>query len=416
MQTRTAGRAVLTTLTTAAVTAAVTAATLTVPAAAATGGGDGRHAATRAAMEAQVTAGAVGVLGQARDGDGSWNASAGVADLRTHRPRIAQDHFRVGSISKAFTSVVLLQLEAEGKVGLDDSVERWLPGVVHGNGHDGSAVTIRQLLNHTSGIFNYTEDEGFISLLSKDFPEHRFDSFTPEELVATAMKHAPSFKPGTDWHYSNTNYILAGMIVEKVSGNSYADEIERRITGPLHLRHTSLPGTDPTVPGPHGRAYSKLTDPAPDAKIHDVTELNPSWGGAAGEIISTTGDLNTFYSALLGGKLLPERQQKELLTTVSTGKQIPGGRYGLGVMAATLPCGTTIWMHGGGIHGSMSMASGTADGRHTASFNFNDDWAGDSTPLLLAEYCGTDRPAPRSGVAASPSDVTATLKALAALR
>ncbi|MFF4734534.1 serine hydrolase domain-containing protein [Streptomyces sp. NPDC001262] len=385
MRKQTARRA----LAAAVVSAALTATTLTTTASAAPAGS---HDATQAAMDAQVAAGVPGVLGETRNGRDAWHGSSGVADLTTHRPRLAQDRFRVGSISKAFTSTVLLQLESEGRIDLDDTVEQWLPGVVDGNGNDGSRITVRQVLNHTSGIFNYTEDPAMLTRITKDFLKVRYDTYTPRQLVDIAVAHAPYAAPGEKWHYSNTNYILAGMIVEKVTGRSYATEIRERIIRPLRLNGTTLPGTSPRMPGPHGRAYSKLLDPKPDAKIYDVTELNPSWGGSAGEIISTTGDLNRFYHALLGGKLLPEKQQQELTTTVPTDEKNLG-RYGLGVSSATLPCGKVLWFHGGGIHGSTSMAAADADGRHTAAFNFNGDWTGDTTGMLLAEYCGTTKPA-----------------------
>ncbi|MEV4440630.1 serine hydrolase domain-containing protein [Streptomyces sp. NPDC049577] len=387
MTLRTVRRALVGLAAAALTTTALTATASAAPADA--GPGHGGHTATQAAMEAQVEAGVPGLLGQARDGDGIWQGSAGVADLRTGRERLPQDRFRVGSITKAFVSTVLLQLEAEGRLGLDDTVEHHLPGLVRGNGNDGSRITLRQLLSHTSGVYNYTEDPDVHAQLSTGFPEHRYESRTPRQLVAVALKHRPDFRPGTRWHYSNTNYILAGMIVEKVTGHPYGHEIDRRILGPLGMRSTSLPGSSPLMPSPHGRAYSKLLSTDPQAPVQDVTELNPTWAWSAGEIISTTGDLNRFYRALLGGKLLPERQQKELTTTVSGGDELPGARYGLGVATVTLSCGVPVWFHGGGIHGSVSMASGTADGRHTAAFNLNGDWSGDPGALLEAEYCGT---------------------------
>ncbi|WKU43641.1 serine hydrolase domain-containing protein [Streptomyces sp. VNUA116] len=389
MTMRTIHRAVTGALATAAVTAAV----LTVPAAAGTADGTAsgrhdRHSATRSAMEAQIRAGIPGVLGQTRDAGGTWQGSAGVADLDTGRPRLPQDRFRIGSVSKVFTSVVLLQLEAEGRLSLDDSVDRWLPGVVRGNGHDGRKITVRQLLNHTSGVYNYTADPEFQKLLGPGFREHRFETHTPAELVKIATSHAPDFRPGEGWNYSNTNYILAGLITEKVTGHAYATEIERRIIRPLGLRGTTLPGTSPKMPDPHGTAYTSALSADPATKPFDATELNPSWGWAAGEIISTTGDLNRFYGALIGGKLLPGAQQRELMTTVSTGGKLPGARYGLGVAEIPLSCGVTVWSHTGGIHGSLTMAASTAGGKHTAAFNLNGDWAGDLTALVEGEYCG----------------------------
>lgn len=370
--------------------------TATVPAASAAPAGGRDHRATQEVMDAEVAAGVPGVLGQARerlqDRTVTWNGSSGVADLNTGRPRLPEDRFRVGSISKVFASVVLLQLEAEGRLSLDDTVERRLPGVLRGNGgHDGRNVTIRQLLNHSSGIYNYTEDEGFQKYLSTEYMQRRFETRTPRELVDVALRHEPYFAPGTDFHYSNTNYILAGMIVEKVTGRPYATEVTQRVIRRAGLRATTFPGTSPAMPDPHGRAYSKLLKTEPDAKVYDVTELNPSWGGAAGAIISTTGDLNRFYNVLLGGRLLPEKQQRELLTTIPMGKDSQA-RYGLGIMSATLSCGVTVWSHSGGIHGSTSLVVSDEKGGHTAAFNYNGDWHADLVSLVQAEYCGPAKP------------------------
>ncbi|MDT0451168.1 serine hydrolase domain-containing protein [Streptomyces hesseae] len=370
--------------------------TATAPAASAAPGPERGHRATQDLMDAGVKAGVPGVLGQARerlqDKTLTWNGSSGVADLDTHRPRLPEDRFRVGSISKVFASVVLLQLEAEGRLSLDDTVESRLPGVLRGNGgHDGRNVTIRQLLNHSSGIYNYTEDPGFKEYISTEFMERRFETRTPRELVDVALRHDPYFAPGKGFHYSNTNYIVAGMIVEKVTGRSYATEITQRVIHRAGLRSTTYPGTSSAMPNPHGRAYSKLLKEEPDAKVHDVTELNPSWGGSAGAIISTTGDLNRLYSALLGGKLLPGKQQRELLTAIPMSEGAPGG-YGLGVMRATLSCGVTVWTHSGGIHGSTSLVVSDEKGTHTAAFNYNGDWHADLPGLIQAEYCGPAKP------------------------
>ncbi|MBQ0983438.1 beta-lactamase family protein [Streptomyces sp. F63] len=346
------------------------------------------HEATRKAMDAQVAAGVPGVLLQAVDRHGAWNASSGVADLETERPRLPKDRFRVGSITKTFVATVLLQLEAERRIDLDDTVEKWLPGVVRGQGNDGRTITVRQLLNHTSGLFDYTSDAAFAEkLFGPGFLEHRYDTWTPEQLVSIGTSHEPDFAPGTGWNYSNTNYVLAGMVIERVTGEEYAEEIERRILRPLRLRATTVPGTDPDMPRPHGRAYSTLGGD-PEEKIYDTTELNPSIAGAAGEMISTTGDLNRFYRALVRGKLLPDRQLKAMLTTVATGEE-GLERYGLGIYPQTLSCDVTIWGHSGGIHGSASAATVTRAGDHAAAFNVNGDWAGDGRAVAEAEFCGT---------------------------
>ncbi|MFD3587537.1 serine hydrolase domain-containing protein [Streptomyces sp. NPDC058683] len=367
-----------------AATAAALTAALAAPAVAAPAAG---HQATRKAVRAAVEAGVPGVTATARDPHGTWSTTAGVGDARTGAPRSASDRYRVGSITKTFVATVLLQLEAEGRLSLDDTVDRWLPGVVAGQGNDGRRVTVRQLLNHTSGIFNYTADDDFgRTYFTKDgFFQHRYDTLAPAGLVAIAMKHKPAFAPGTSWAYSNTNYILAGMVIKAVTGRSYAEEITDRVIRPLHLTGTSLPGTRTTLPHPSSRAYSKLTDP--DGPTYDVTALNPSMASSAGELVSTGADLTRFYEALLRGKLLAPRQLKEMKTTVP----VPGASnsaYGLGLIDHTLSCGVHVWGHDGGIHGSASTAVTTADGRHALAVNFNGDWAGDPGAVLDAEFCG----------------------------
>ncbi|MFD9466044.1 serine hydrolase domain-containing protein [Streptomyces sp. NPDC060027] len=372
-------------------TAVAIAATLAGPAVAAPARGDhagGDHAPTRQAVEAAVRDGVPGVTATAGDRHGAWSATAGVGDLRTGAPRSAADRYRVGSITKTFVSTVLLQLEAEGRLSLDDTVDHWLPGVVRGNGNDGTAITVRQLLNHTSGVFDYTADEGFVRtyFLKDGFLRHRYDTSTPGQLVGIALSHKPDFAPGTSWSYSNTNYVLAGMVIQKVTGHSYASQIRERIIEPLGLHATSVPGTRVTVPRPSGRAYSKLAETT-TGPTYDVTTLNPTLASSAGEMISDNADLNRFYTALLRGRLLPREQLDEMRTTVEI-DGIPNARYGLGLIDRELSCGVHVWGHDGGIHGSVSSAVTTADGRHSLAFNFNGDWSGDSDAVIEAEFCG----------------------------
>lgn len=353
--------------------------------AAPTGGG---HDATRESLRAAVKDGVPGVTATAKDAHGAWRATEGVGNLRTGEPRSTADRYRVGSITKTFVATVLLQLEAEGTLSLDDTVDEWLPGAVRGNGHDGRKITLRQLLNHTSGIYDYTSDEEFgrTYFLKDGFFEHRYDTKKPADLVAIAMAHKPDFAPGTSWSYSNTNYVLAGMVIEKATGRPYGAEIRDRILRPLHLNATSVPGTRVTVPRPSSRAYSKLAETA-TGPTYDVTRLNPSLAYAAGEMISDSADLNRFYRALLGGKLLPPEQLKAMKTTVAI-DGAPNVGYGLGLLDRKLSCGVHVWGHGGGIHGSLSEAVTTPDARHSLAFNFNGDWAGDSEAVIEAEFCG----------------------------
>ncbi|MEU5345245.1 serine hydrolase domain-containing protein, partial [Streptomyces sp. NPDC020766] len=273
-------------------------------------GGD--HSATRKAMDAAVKDGVPGVAGQAKDKYGTWKGTSGVGNLRTKQPRSAHDRYRVGSVTKTFVATVLLQLEAEGELSLDDKVDEWLPGVVRGNGHDGRPITLRQLLNHTSGVFDYRDDSEFVrKYIVKDaFFRNRFDTVTLDRHVKYAMANRPYFEPGKSWRYSNTNYSLAAMVIEKATGSSYGDEVHRRIVEPLGLHATSVPGTDPRMPRPSSRAYAKLAE-STTGPTYDVTELNPTLAGGGGDMISDAHDLNRFYAALLRGELLPKAQLAE---------------------------------------------------------------------------------------------------------
>ncbi|WP_225725134.1 MULTISPECIES: serine hydrolase [unclassified Nocardia] len=327
-----------------------------------------------------------GALAQIRDGESTSFLSAGVADTGSNRPAGPRDQFRVGSITKTFTATLILQLAAEHKLGLDDTVEQWLPGLVQGNGHDGRKITIRQLLNHTSGIFGYTMDERMLeSHWTPELLEHRFDKFTPEELVRIAVSHPADFEPGTQWGYSNTNFVVAAMIVERASGLSYAEAIEYRISRALKLTDTYAPGSDTGFRGPHVHNYSTLMVTDPQAAIHDVSEISPSYAFGVGEIISTADDLTTFLSALLGGRILPPAQLDEMLTMIPVpdGTWLDGYSYGLGISSVTLPNGTTVYGHGGMIFGTWSYLYGTKDGHRTVAQNVNGDWGMPPTGIFI---------------------------------
>lgn len=350
---------------------------------------DRGHEATRAALRALVEKGELpGVAAKVREGGGSWSGTAGYADTDTGRKRTAADHFRGASITKTFVATVLLQLEAEGRLSLDDTVEAWLPGLVRGNGYDGGKITLRQLLNHTSGIANYTDDPTIShNSAGLGFLEHRYDTYEPEELVAAALKRPPHPDPEKSPQYSNTNFVIAGMVIEKATGHGYAQEVTRRIIGPLKLRGTSFPGTAPQLPTPHPVAYSRLHEKGPDAAIVDATEQNMTWLGAAGDVISTTGDLNRFQRALIRGELLPKSQMKEMLDEVPDGAH---NGYGLGVEFAELSCGVKVVGKSGRANGSLSAMVGTPDGKHQLTFNINGDWLGDGsmyTDVVEAEFC-----------------------------
>ncbi|MFE9538173.1 serine hydrolase domain-containing protein [Streptomyces sp. NPDC006691] len=350
-------------------------------------GAEGYEAVQHLLQQAVTQGGLPGILAEVCDGDRQWFGTAGVADTRTGRKRSQQDRFRIGSISKTFVATVVLQLAAEGRLSLDDTAEQWLPGAVHGHHHDGARANIRMLLNHTSGIFNYTDDQEALN---------RHETHPPESLVQIAMSHSPTFTPGSGWAYSNTNYVLAGMIIERATGRALAEEITERISRPFGLTGTYLPhGSDPTIHGPHSRHYTKLFQTDLGAPVHDATELDSSMFWAADGMISTAGDLNRFFGALLGGGILPPDQQRDMFTTVPTRDWIPNAAYGLGVSSVRLPCGETVWGMGGALFGSWSYAYGSRDGEQMVTTNVNGDWSnggwddpiGIFTDLLQAKFC-----------------------------
>lgn len=333
---------------------------------------------------------APGMVAEVRDGRRAWFGSAGVSDTKTGRKRQQNERFRIGSASKAFTATVVLKLAAEGKLSLDDTLDEHLPGLFDGSAYEPGKITIRQLLNQTSGIYAYSDDEEFFATgVGPEWFKHRYDTYTPQQLVKTALAHPPTGEPGQRFKYSNTNYILAAMIVEKATGRLFGQELIRTVIRPLRLSGTSLPGTASKIRGPHPVHYSILFSRDPQPTIYDATQMNQSFAWSAGGIISTTTDLNRFFAALFGGRVLPAAQLREMLTTVPTEGWIPGTRYGLGVFEQELPCGTSVWGNAGATYGSWSYAMGTRDGKHRLTTQINGDWAPLSvfTDALAAEFC-----------------------------
>lgn len=279
--------------------------------------------------------------------------TAGVGDLATGSKVPRDGRVRIGSNTKAFTAVVVLQLVGEGKIDLDAPVETYLPGLVRGENIDGRRIKVRHLLQQTSGLPNYSNYLG---------EEVRY--FAPRELLDIALKHKAAFEPGSKWAYSNTNYVLAGLIVEKVTGHPLAKEMDRRIIKRIGLHHTYFPARrDATIRGPHPHGYYR---DSPDAPWQDVTEIDPSWGWAAGQLISTNSDLNRFYSELLGGGLLDKAQLAQMRGSTLPADDTfgPGARYGLGLVSKPLPCGDGLyWGHGGSFPGYETRGGATDDGR-----------------------------------------------------
>ena len=326
----------------------------------------------RGLLDQIVAAGAPGAAARIRDEDGVTQAGSGVADLRNGRPMRPWLHYRVGSVTKPFVATVVLQLVAEGRLSLQDTVERWLPGILP----YGDQVTIRELLSHTSGVPDYTL-EPIIRLYTD--PQARFRAWTPRELVALVADQPPDFPPGTAWSYSNTGYILAGMIIEAATGHKLGRELARRILRPLGLRNTFFPINRPTIPRPYARGYS-LPLGQEQGPLLDFTVLNPSVAWAAGALVSNLGDLEHFFRALLGGRLLPPRLLTAMTTPVPTGQ--PGFGYGLGLIVIDTPAGRLLG-HDGAIPGFLNIVLSTEDGRRQVGVMMNEEF---STPAVSEAF------------------------------
>jgi D-alanyl-D-alanine carboxypeptidase len=296
-------------------------------------------------------------------------AASGVADRATNEPVNPDGYFRIASATKTFTATVVLQLAGEGKLSLEDTVEQHLPGVVAGNGNDGRRITIRQLLQHTSGIRdNYPE-----VTTAEEFERQRDDLLTPEETVARAMRQRPHFAPGEGWAYSNTGYVLAGMVIQEVTGRPWHEEVNRRILRPLGLTDTYWPGTSPLLPAPHARAYQARP---PRNELVDTTEHTGSFNaGAGGGLIGTTADLNRFFRALLAGELLAPGELAQMQQTVPVSAELeqlmPGASYGLGLFVRPLSCGGVSYSHEGGEAGYITANGVTPDGQRSVAVSMS---------------------------------------------
>jgi D-alanyl-D-alanine carboxypeptidase len=336
----------------------------------------------------------LGVPGAQVDADGR-TAARGVADLETRRPMRPGLSFRIGSVTKSFTATVALQLVAERRLTLGDTVERWLPGVLP----YGGTVSLRHLLQHTSGVPDYWEagpDPLNISFVND--AAVRAQTYAPREIVERVSGEPPDFAAGSRVEYSNTNYVLLGMIIEAATGKPLRREVMRRVIRPLELRNTRFVTSRTTLLRPFTRGYSNLFDadglPAEGAVI-DVTEYNPSALWAMGNMVSTTGDLRTFYRALLGGRLLPDALTALMKETRpnQTEEWPEGIGMGLGIWSWDLPCGRRIYGHEGEVPGSNTWAFATDDGRRVVVMQHNlfymnwDRWFDTVVPTYFSLWC-----------------------------
>lgn len=317
-----------------------------------------------------VTGAMVDVTGPA----GSWRGTSGVRDIRTKRPVPADGRFRVGSISKIFTAVVALQLVAEHKVDLGRSVQDYLPGLLPASY---PKITIRQLLNHTSGLPEGTLGSGDPGW----FVEHRFDSWTPRQIVDEATTRPMRFAPGTQQQYNGTNYYVAGLLIEKVTGDSYAHEVGRRILRPLDLRDTYvLDRRDPRLPGPHAHGYVAVTKDG-TTTLHDVS-LQSAWSWAEGGLISSDADLRRLMTGIFDGGLVPRTELAEMFTlpdvkytgsssNCSIGPNAGRACFSAGLTTTALPNGVTVWGKTGSVPGYTTGVFATRDLRRVLVYSIN---------------------------------------------
>ncbi|WP_315987014.1 serine hydrolase domain-containing protein [Actinomadura sp. HBU206391] len=299
-----------------------------------------------------------GALAAVRGPDGrTRDYTAGVANVKTGAKVPVNGQVRIASNTKMFVATVVLQLVGEGKIGLDEPIETYLPGLVRGEGIDGRKITVRQVLQHTSGLADYD-----VELVGEDYSKVQHRYFEARELLDVVLAQKSLFAPGTGWSYSNGNYVLAGLIIQKVTGRPVGEEITKRIIDRIGLRHTYWPAIgDQSIREAHPQGYF----PSADGSLADVTQLDPSMAGAAGQLIGTPRDLNRFMTALLGGELLKPQQLKQMKTTVAADdfSATGGARYGLGLAAFKLSCGGWAWTHGGDSPGYVTRNAVTSKGR-----------------------------------------------------
>ncbi|WP_329538785.1 serine hydrolase domain-containing protein [Streptomyces sp. NBC_01358] len=311
------------------------------------------------------------VVGLWMPGKGSYVRATGVADTTTREPMAADSYIRIGSETKTFTVTALLELVDDHRIRLDDPISRYVPGV-----RNGDRITLRHLAEMRSGLFPYTADTDFTHDLLSNPQRH----FTPRQLLAYGMKHRNNFEPGAQFQYSNSNLILLGLVIEKVSGHRIEDVIHDRVLRPSHLRHTLFP-TGPGFPEPHPHGY---TDQTLSGETEDSTDWNPSWAWSAGAMISDLQDLRRWARVVATGELLSPATQAQRLRTLPTG--IPGLSYGLGIFE------TGGWIgHNGSLPGYETVTVYLPSQRATLVIMINTDiTSGSQEPSTLLARAVTE--------------------------
>jgi D-alanyl-D-alanine carboxypeptidase len=347
-------------------------------------------AGLRSVLRTAMSRGAPGALARVDDHGTVHRLAVGVADRRTGRALDAADRFRIGSVTKIFSAAVLLQLADEGKLTLDAPVNRYLPGLL-----PDSRITVRHVLSHRSGLYDYTND--LFASTVRGFEAVRTKVFTYRQLVARSLRHARTSAPGGAYSYSNTNFVVAGLLIEKLTGHPVRAAYENRIIKPLKLRDTFYVHPNTAIPGRHSRGY--LTPDAPATALVDATRQTASWAQSAGALISSTRDVNTFLSSLQRGRLTSAEGLKQMRRWVPAGTK---QAYGLGLRRRDLSCGVSVYGHTGAVQGYYTYAFTSKDGRRslTALANASNNARVHTTMLRTLEsaFCGTGAGARRGVV------------------
>jgi len=314
----------------------------------------GEAESLKARAQGLVEAGYPAALAAVSDSKGeSAGVAVGKGSLETGQAPPMDGEVRVGSNTKTFVAVVVMQLVQEGKVGLDEPIETYLPGLIKGEGIDASRITVRQLLQHTSGLPDF--DETLVG--TTDVFQYRHHYVTPRDVLDSALSKPAQFEPGAQWKYTNTNYVVLGMLVERVSQRPVGEQIDQRIVKKLGLSHTYFPAPgEEKIRGTHPQGYHLSAE----GKLEDITGCERAWGWAAGAMVSTPSELNTFFQAVFDGRLLTQSSIDEMKKGVDTDKA--GVVYGLGLIGRSLSCGGTAWGHGGDIAGYHTRGGVGPDG------------------------------------------------------
>jgi D-alanyl-D-alanine carboxypeptidase len=312
-----------------------------------------RHPALNRTLRAIISNGVPGAAVIIRRPSGISLITVGARQRGGSSPIGLDDRFRIASVSKAFNAALVMKLAAEHRLRLGDTVARWLPGLLR----TGARITLAELLQHTSGLPDYTHDRRFLAALTAN----PLRPWKPRTLVSYVARQRLLFRPGSRYHYSDTDNVVAGLVIERVTHHTYASVLRQQILRPLGLHATFLPsGTTLPRPFVHGYQFDA-------GQLEDVTSaLSPTGAWASGGMVSDLRDLSRFWQALMGGRLFKQALVSQMLAHLVPGGGQPLGpgrnRSGLGVFAWRMPCGT-LYGHTGSFPGYQLLSGATRDGR-----------------------------------------------------